>query len=55
MLNLSKILKEIEEEAEARFLTDPACPGGKTAKLYTVAMEIDIEVGKLMVKINEEE
>ena len=55
MLNLSKIIKEIEEEAERRFVADPVCSGGKTTKLYSVIMEIDLAVGELMRKTNEGE
>lgn len=53
MFDLSKILQQIEEEAERRFIADPACPGGKATKIYSVIMEIDIAVGELMRKTNE--
>ena len=55
MLNLSKIIQEIEEEADRRFAEDPTCPGGKTAKIYSVIMEIDLGIGELMKKANEGE
>jgi len=53
MFPLPKIIQEIEEEAEQRFLANPACPGGKTTKIYDVIMEIDLAVGELMRKTNE--
>jgi len=55
MFNLLKIVQEIEDEAGRRLKNDPICPGGKTTKLYAVAMEIDSAVGKLMKNENEEE
>lgn len=48
MLNLNKIVQEIEEEADARLKNDPVCPGGKNAKLHSVLIEIGLAVGKLM-------
>ena len=55
MINLPKILQQIEEEAERRLVADPVCSGGKTTKLYSVLMEIDLAVGELMKKANEGE
>ena len=53
MFNLPKILEEIDKEADRRFAEDQKCPGGKTAKLYDVSMEIDMAVGELMRQTNE--
>jgi len=50
MLNLHRIVQEIEEEADARLKNDPVCPGGKTAKLHSVLIEIGLAIGKLMEK-----
>jgi len=50
MFELNRIVHEIEEEAEKRLEGDPACPGGKTAKLHSVLMDIGMKVGSLMEK-----
>ena len=55
MFNTQKIVAEIEEEAKKRFDDDAICPGGLTAKLYSVSMEIDLAVGELMKNSNEGE
>ena len=50
MINLDNIAKEIEMEAEYRLEVDAKCPGGKTAKLHSVMMELDRIIGEIMRK-----